>query len=331
MSRAQIKMSETHMQTHCLTVDVEDYFQVAAFRHSVSLADWDRMPSRVEHNTAKVLELFDELGVKATFFVMGWVAEKHPAIVRRIAQAGHELGCHSYAHQLIYDLTPEVFRQDTLRALEAIQQASGERVRFYRAPSFSITRRSLWALNILLEAGFTHDSSIFPIRHDLYGFPGAPEFPFVLSMNGGTLIEYPPSTVRFLSGRLPFTGGGYLRTLPLAFQKKCFRTLEKRGQPAMMYMHPWEFDPEQPRIKAPLRSRLRHYTGLDKTASRIRSLSQDFRFVPMGEVLPASLPVFQLDAKGEFLPAANAAASTSCAPASAAPSKGIRSGVNACL
>jgi polysaccharide deacetylase family protein (PEP-CTERM system associated) len=325
-------MAETNIHTHCLTVDVEDYFQVAAFRHSISLADWDRMPSRVEPNTATVLELFDELGVKATFFVLGWVAEKHPAIVRRISQAGHELGCHSYSHQLIYDLGPEAFRQDTIRALDAIQQASGERVTCYRAPSFSVTTRSLWALDILLEAGFTHDSSIFPIHHDLYGFPGAPDTPFALRTNGGALIEFPPSTISFLNIRFPFTGGGYLRSLPLALQKKCLRTLENRGVPAMMYLHPWELDPEQPRIKAPLRSRLRHYTGLQRTASRISSLSRDFRFEPLGKVLPASLPVFQLNENGEFRSCpAEAAASDIRNTRPEAQTKEIQPGVNVCL
>jgi len=325
-------MPDKHIPIHCLTVDVEDYFQVAAFRHSVSMGDWDRMPSRVEDNTAKVLELFDELEVKATFFVLGWIAEKFPGIVRRISQAGHELGCHSYSHQLIYDLGPEAFRHDTMRALDAIQQAGGKRVSFYRAPSFSITKRSLWALDILVETGFTHDSSIFPIRHDLYGLPGAPQKPFVLRLAGGQLVEFPPSTLAWCGGRFPFTGGGYLRTLPLAFQRKGFRILEGNGVPTMIYVHPWELDPEQPRIKAPLRSRFRHYTGLTRTASRLRKLMLEFRFVPMSEALSMQLPVFEMGENGEFcaLNAASATPSFSCAK-SAAHSKEPEPRVNVCL
>src|SRR5579864_2175221 len=175
-------MSGKHIPALCLTVDVEDYFHVAAFRNCVSAANWDQLPSRVEGNTGKVIDLLDELGVKATFFVLGWVAERFPGIVRRISQAGHELGCHSYSHQLIYNLGPKAFQQDTVRGLDAIQQASGERVCAYRAPSFSIIKRSLWALDILVSLGITHDSSIFPVRHDLYGLPHAPAAPFVMQL-----------------------------------------------------------------------------------------------------------------------------------------------------
>jgi polysaccharide deacetylase family protein (PEP-CTERM system associated) len=283
-----------------MSVDVEDYFHVAAFRSCISRSSWEQMPSRVEQNTAKVLGLFEDLGLKATFFVLGWVAEKFPALVRRIANAGHELGCHSYSHQLIYEIDPDAFRKDTSQALDAIQQACGKRVTLYRAPSFSITRRSVWAIEILIEAGFTHDSSIFPIRHDLYGMPGAPHSPFVLRVAGGQIIEFPPPTVHFFRLSLPASGGGYLRILPLAYQKKAFRDLENVGQPGMVYFHPWELDPDQPRIKAPLRSRLRHYTGLSRTDRRIRSLCAKFRFAPMTKALPAQLPAFNCNNNGEF-------------------------------
>ena len=292
-------MSEKHIPVHCISVDVEDYFHVAAFRDSVARANWESLPSRVVENTAKVLDLFEELEVKGTFFVLGWVAEKFPTIVNRIANAGHELGCHSYSHKLIYELGPDAFREDTMRALDAIQQASGNRVTAYRAPSFSITPRSIWAVEILIEAGFTHDSSIFPIHHDLYGFSGAPRVPFVLRCASGQLIEFPPSTLHFGTVSLPVTGGGYLRTLPMLYQKKALRNLENWAIPGMLYLHPWELDPQQPRIKAPLRSRLRHYTGLSRTGNRIRSLSREFRFAPMSKALPAQLPVFEC-ANGEF-------------------------------
>jgi polysaccharide deacetylase family protein (PEP-CTERM system associated) len=293
-------MSEKHIPVHSISVDVEDYFHVAAFRNSVSPSDWDKLPSRVEQNTSKVLDLFDELGIRGTFFVLGWVAEKFPAIVRRIAGAGHELGCHSYSHQFIYELEPDSFREDTLRALDAIQQAIGNKVSLYRAPSFSITPRSTWALEILLEAGFTHDSSIFPVRHDLYGFPGAPHEPFAARIPGGKLIEFPPSTLLLFGANLPVTGGGYLRILPLFYQKRALRNVESLGNPAMLYLHPWELDPKQPHIKAPLRSRLRHYTGLSKTAERIRTLANQFDFVPMTQALPPQVPIFDLDASGKF-------------------------------
>ena len=296
-------MSEKHIPVHCISVDVEDYFQVAAFRNSVAVTDWETLPSRVEENTAKVLDLFEEVGVKGTFFVLGWVAQRFPTIVSRIANAGHELGCHSYSHQLIYDLGPNAFREDTLRALNAIQDACGRRVTSYRAPSFSITPRSIWAVEILLEAGFTHDSSIFPVHHDLYGFSGAPRVPFVLRCAGSELIEFPPSTLHFGKITVPVTGGGYLRTLPMLYQKKALRNLQNLTIPGMLYLHPWELDPEQPRIDAPLRSRLRHYTGLSATAKRIRNLCNEFRFGRMTEVVPGQLPVFELGDSGEFSPA----------------------------
>jgi polysaccharide deacetylase family protein (PEP-CTERM system associated) len=311
-------MPEKRIPKHCLSVDVEDYFHVAAFRNSVRLGDWGNLPSRVQANTAKVLDLFDELGVKATFFVLGWVAEKYPEIVRQISRAGHELGCHSFSHQLIYEIGPDAFRQDTMRALDAIQQASGERVTLYRAPSFSITRRSLWALEILSEAGFTHDSSIFPIRHDLYGFPDAPRRPFAIRLSGGgQLIEFPPSTVKFAGATLPVTGGGYLRVLPVFYQRKALRVLERSATPGMVYLHPWELDPEQPRIKAPLRSRFRHYTGLSRTASRIRKLSTEFHFAKLTETVPDQLPVFELQTNGEF---------RSCAGERVSAAVGLKSG-----
>lgn len=285
---------------HCLTVDVEDYFHVAAFRHSVKRTQWEQLPSRVERNTGAVLDLFSELNVKATFFVLGWVAAKYPKLVKRIADSGHELGCHSYSHALIYELEPRAFQADTARALDAIEQASGQHVTKYRAPSFSITRGSTWALSMLLEAGITHDSSIFPIRHDLYGFSSAPQHPFMLRVGGAQLIEFPPSTARRLWMTFPVTGGGYLRILPLSYQKMTLRTLQRAQIPSMLYLHPWELDPEQPRIKAPLRSRFRHYTGLSRTGSRLRELCREFRFGPMGTAIPHQLPVFELDDIGKF-------------------------------
>ena len=266
---------------NALTVDVEDYFQVSAFRASVSQDDWESFPSRVEQNTERVLLLFDELGVKATFFVLGWVAEHFPRLVRRIIDAGHEVGCHSYAHRLVYEMTPAEFRADTLRAMQVIEQASGMRVSLYRAPSFSITPRSKWALEILQELGFTHDSSLFPIHHDLYGYPGIPRTVFSLPLANGELWEFPPSTIDLGPLTLPITGGGYLRILPLSYQILGLRYTQFRGIPAMLYLHPWELDPGQPRISASLRSKVRHYTGLRTTERKLRTLLSIFKFGPM--------------------------------------------------
>jgi polysaccharide deacetylase family protein (PEP-CTERM system associated) len=270
---------------HALTVDVEEHFHVSAFSSCVAPSDWDSLESRVESNTARLLDVFAEANVKGTFFVLGWVAEKHPSLVRRIQAAGHELACHSFAHRLVFNLTPTEFREDTLLALQTIEDASGTRVKAYRAPSFSITQRSLWAVDILADLGFTQDSSVFPIRHDTYGFRAAPTLPFRFVQNGTSIIEFPMPTIRFGPARLPVSGGGYLRMLPMWFQNYGLRKIESMGECFNLYLHPWEVDPEQPRITAPLRSRIRHYTGLEKTESRLRSLLALFRFGTMSEVL----------------------------------------------
>jgi sugar transferase (PEP-CTERM system associated)/polysaccharide deacetylase family protein (PEP-CTERM system associated) len=268
-----------------LTVDVEDYFQVAAFRHVIRYDEWDRMESRVEQNTQRVLDLLAESNVHATFFILGWIAERFPLLVRRIQAAGHEIGCHSYAHRLIYELTPDQFRDDTLRARKAIEDAAGVPVLAYRAPSFSITPRSLWALDILAELGFKVDCSIFPIHHDLYGFPTAPRQPFRIRVNGSTLLEFPPPTLRFGRWNIPVTGGGYLRQFPFGYQLRALKVLEDRREAVQLYFHPWELDPDQPRIAASLRSRVRHYRNLDQTAQRLRRLLALFHFDAVSEVI----------------------------------------------
>jgi polysaccharide deacetylase family protein (PEP-CTERM system associated) len=267
-----------------LTVDVEDYFQVSAFRHVIRYDQWDGMESRVEQNTQKVLDLFAESNLHGTFFILGWVADRFPGVVRKIHAAGHELGCHSYAHRFVYDLTPEEFRADTQRALRAIEDAAGIPVRAYRAPSFTITARSLWALDILAELGVTMDCSIFPIHHDFYGFPTAPRQPFRIRVNGATLLEFPPPTLRLGSLNLPVTGGGYLRQLPFSYQLRALKLLESRREAVQLYLHPWELDPDQPRIQACFRSRLRHYRGLSETTERLRRLFGLFQFGTVSEV-----------------------------------------------
>lgn len=284
-----------------ITVDVEDYFQVSGFESVVPRDRWHAYPSRVEQNTQRLLALFQEAGVRGTFFVLGWTAERYPALVRRIQQAGHELGCHSYAHRLVYSLTPEEFRRDTRRAAAAVEDASGAKVQGYRAPSFSITRKSLWALDILAEEGFRYDSSIYPILRDRYGIPGAPRHPFPVRVAAGTrgtasLLEVPPSTVRCLGVNLPVGGGGYLRLFPAPlFRRALARLIEGERRPAVLYVHPWELDPDQPRIRAGSRlSRFRQYVNLDRTAPRLRALLARWPFAPLCEVLdrlPAAPPV----------------------------------------
>jgi len=256
-----------------ISVDVEDYFHVEAFARVVDRNNWGAYASRVERNTERILDLFDERQIKGTFFILGWVAERYPLLVRRITERGHEPACHSYWHRLIYKLTPEDFREDTLRAKNCIEQAAGAPIYGYRAPSFSITGRSVWALDILAQLGFCYDSSVFPVKHDTYGVPDAPRRPFRIETPFGPIVEFPMATFRFGSGpNFPIAGGGYLRMLPFAYTRMGVRRAWSEGLPVVSYIHPWEIDPEQPRIDAPLKSRLRHYTNLGKTEVRLRKL-----------------------------------------------------------
>jgi polysaccharide deacetylase family protein (PEP-CTERM system associated) len=280
---------------NALTVDVEDYFHVAAFRRLVPYSEWDHMESRVERNTHTVLELLEEFHLHGTFFVLGWVAERYPSVVRAIQAAGHELGCHSYAHRLVYELTPDEFRADTRRALCAIEDAAGLRVRAYRAPSFSITARSLWALEILLEMGFTIDSSIFPVWNWLYGIPNAPRQPFRIHVNGSDLLEFPPATLKIGRWSLPVTGGVYLRILPYRLQVIALKAMMDRGEPIVLYFHPWELDPTQPRVSAQLGPGFYHYTGLNRTAARLRRLFGSFPFAKVSESSRNGAPVYEVE------------------------------------
>jgi polysaccharide deacetylase family protein (PEP-CTERM system associated) len=264
-----------------LTIDVEDYFQVAAFADIVPPSDWDLMEQRVHASVAILLEMLEKHGARATFFVVGWVAEKHPDIVRDIVSQGHDIGCHSYWHRNVYDMTPEEFRSDTMRAKSALEAISNKKITAYRAPSYSITKKSLWALDILEECGFTMDSSIFPILHDTYGIPDAPRFRHALSSHG--IEEFPVSTAVFLGRRIPVSGGGYFRLFPYWFTKMALKRInQKDKQPFVFYLHPWEIDIEQPRFaKARLLSRFRHYNNLDKTMGRFERLLTDFKFIPL--------------------------------------------------
>jgi polysaccharide deacetylase family protein (PEP-CTERM system associated) len=272
---------------HIMSVDVEDYFQVEAFSDRVSREDWDGMPSRVDRNTKILLDLFDEHRVQATFFIVGWVADKQPDLVREIVKRGHEPACHSYWHRTVYNLTPEEFREDTRMARDRIEQAGGQKVLGYRAPTWSITGKSLWALDILGELGFTYDSSIYPIQHDLYGIPGAQRFPYVHRLKSGLeLPEFPPATVKIAGATLPAAGGGYLRIFPLSYSHFAFRQLEQNSSsPVVVYLHPWEVDPEQPRIPGKLKSKLRHYTNLGKMQGKLSSLLATYDFEPFRDWL----------------------------------------------
>ncbi len=264
-----------------LTVDVEDYFQVSAFEDIISSKEWLSMESRVARNTEIILQLFDKYSVKATFFIVGWIAERFPDTVKRIQREGHDIACHSYWHRKVYDLTPDEFKEDTVKAKNVLEDITGQPIKGYRAPSYSITANSLWALDILEELDFSYDSSIFPITHDTYGIPESPRFQYQHS--GKQLVEYPISTVRLFGYNLPASGGGYFRLFPYAFSKMLFRRVNQREkQPFMFYFHPWEIDPEQPRMQeAKSLSKFRHYNNLDSTVTRLERLLQDFSFVPI--------------------------------------------------
>lgn len=264
-----------------LTIDVEEYFQVSAFEDCIDKDSWPDYDSRVTRNTQLLLDILSEKKIHATFFVVGWIAERHPELVLRIQAEGHEIGCHSYWHRKIYDLSPEEFREDTLRAKEVIENITGVQVIGYRAPSYSITRKSLWALDILKELGFEYDSSIFPIVHDNYGIPDAPRFQYLIQGKG--LMEYPISTSKVLWANIPISGGGYFRLFPYWFTRTLLRRINSQDQkPFLFYLHPWEIDPDQPRMNnARFLSKFRHYNNLEKTALRLKKLIADFQFGPI--------------------------------------------------
>jgi polysaccharide deacetylase family protein (PEP-CTERM system associated) len=270
------------------SVDVEDWYQVADFDAVVPRAEWNQYESRLAHNTDRVLALLDEAGVKGTFFVLAWNAERHPEVVRRIAAAGHEVASHGYGHRLIYEQSPEEFRADVVRAKTILEDLTGTPVLGYRAPSFSITGRSLWALDVLLDGGYRYDSSVFPVRDALYGLPGARRHPFVIrERDGRRLVEFPITTTPAFGRNLPLGGGGYLRLLPYGYMRWGMRRVNRReGAAAVVYVHPWELDPDQPRLRtAGRRGFSTHYVGLRRTEAKLRRLLRDFRFAPLREVL----------------------------------------------
>ncbi len=274
-------------QLNAMTVDVEDWFQVQAFAGSIARADWDSLPRRVEANTDRFLAMFESAGVRATFFTLGWVADRHPALVRRIVAGGHELASHGYAHRLAHEQTPEDFREDVGRARRLLEDVGGVPVVGYRAPTFSINTRNPWAFGILADEGHTYSSSIYPIRHDLYGMPDAPRTPHRVA--DGRLLEIPMTTVRVGGRNLPCAGGGYFRLLPYALFRTGLRRVN-RDQRGMFYTHPWEIDPGQPRNDAaPRMARFRHYVNIGRTYGRIEALLHDFAWDRVDEVFRREL------------------------------------------
>lgn len=274
------------MASNALSVDLEEYFQVSNFADIIDRSRWGEIPSRLPAVTERILTLFDAHQVRATFFVLGWVAERHPALVRRIAERGHEIASHGYSHDLVYDLGPEGFRADLRKARRALTEASGTDVVGYRAPSFSITARSTWALRILAEEGFSYDSSVFPIRHPRYGMPGFPSHPLTLDLGDGVSIrEFPLTTIRFGPMTFPLAGGAYLRFLPPALFRWGWAHLAGREDPAILYLHPWEMDPDQPRQRVGWPTRLNHYHNLARTERRVEALLERHEFDSVAAVL----------------------------------------------
>jgi polysaccharide deacetylase family protein (PEP-CTERM system associated) len=288
---------------HAMTVDVEDYFHVSAFAKVISPQQWEQWPTTVERNTRRLLDLFDETGIRSTFFVLGWVAERYPDLIREIAARGHELASHGYSHQLVYKQTPDVFRAETIRSKQLLEDIAQVPIVGYRAASYSITRQSLWALDILIELGFQWDSSIFPVYHDRYGIPDSPTRPYRIRAAGGELLEFPLTTAKLLGYTMPAAGGGYFRLYPYALSRWLFaNAAEGNRTPVIFYLHPWEIDPDQPRVPgASLFSRFRHYNNLERCLPRLKKLIGAFPFGTVSDSLrsiePQSIERVQLEAR----------------------------------
>jgi len=271
---------------NALTIDLEDYYQVSAFSDTFVVDQWDNYPSRVEHNTAKLLSILDEGNARATFFTLGWVARKYPKLIKEIADRRHEVACHSNVHRSVYAMSADEFRTDTLDAKKLLEDIIGVPVLGYRAPSFSITRNSLWAYEILVELGFSYDSSVFPIKHPNYGWPRAPRFPFMIRTAGGSILEFPMPTLQLAGVRAPIGGGAYLRLLPYWFTRWALRYINQgEALSACVYLHPWELDSEQPRMQGSMSARLRHYFGLKGAEAKLRRMLLDFEVQPMNSLI----------------------------------------------
>jgi len=261
---------------NALSIDIEDWFQVGAFETTIAREDWPSLAPRVERNTDAVLDMLDQANVKATFFALGWVAERHPETIRKIVAAGHELASHGYDHQRVFTMTPEAFRADLRKSRDLLEQTGAAAITGYRAPSFSIDARTPWAHAVLAEEGYAYSSSVAPVRHDHYGWPEAPRFAF-RPLTDSALIELPVTTARAFGRTFPAGGGGFFRLFPYPLSRWAVRQVNAQGHPAILYFHPWEIDPDQPRVAgAPLRSRLRHYTNLSVMGGKLERLIGDF-------------------------------------------------------
>ncbi len=275
------------MTAHHFSIDVEEYFQVSAFEPHVARTDWGRFESRVAGEVGRLLELLDCYDARATFFVVGWVAQRHPTLIRTIAQAGHEIASHGWDHARVTDQTPRQFRESIRRTKGVLEDQAGAAVLGFRAPSFSIVPGREWALDILIEEGYTYDSSLFPVRRPGYGYPDGQPDPHWLERPGGRLAEVPPATLRWCGMRLPAAGGAYFRVLPYGLVRAALRQCERRGRPGTFYIHSWELDATQPRLDVPWVTRLRHYSGLGGTAERLKRLLAEFRFTTLQRTVAA--------------------------------------------
>jgi polysaccharide deacetylase family protein (PEP-CTERM system associated) len=266
------------MVRNALSVDVEDWFQVGAFENVIDRKNWDALECRVEANTDKILMMFEAAGVKGTFFTLGWIAERYPALIRQIVAQGHEVASHGWDHSRVFNMTAEQFSHDISRARKTLEDISGSEVTGYRAPSFSIDKRTPWAHEELARAGYAYSSSVAPVKHDHYGWPEAPRFGF-RPVNGSDFIELPVTTARFIGRTLAAGGGGFFRMLPYGFSQWAVRQVNSESRPAIIYFHPWEIDPGQPRVTgASLKSKLRHYTNLSGMEGKLERLISDFKW-----------------------------------------------------
>ncbi|MEW5986340.1 MAG: XrtA system polysaccharide deacetylase [Chloroflexota bacterium] len=272
-----------HQMINALTIDLEDWYQ-GLTSTGRQVERWSEFEDRVVENTEQLLAVLAAAGVRATFFVLGYVADHFPGLIQQVAAAGHEIGLHGYYHYQATRLTPEQFREDVLAGLQAVEAACGQRLMGYRAPMFSINQRNLWAINVLAELGFVYDSSVFPTRNSLYGFPEAPRFPY-RPLPDVAFVEFPLTTLRVAGVNWPVAGGFYLRLLPYPLFRQAIRLLNKEGRPAILYLHPWDLDPDQPRPRPTLRERFTHYYNLRSTAGKLQALLGDFNFGPICELM----------------------------------------------
>jgi len=275
--------------TNALTIDLEDWYQVTDFEVAVKKTEWDKYESRVVQNTKRLLKILDEYQVKATFFVLTWNAEKHPELIKEVARHGHEIGTHGHSHKLIYEQSADEFDADIRKSIDVLESIINDKVIGYRAPSFSITEKTLWALDVLLNNGIKYDSSIFPFKRSLYGIANGPQKPCIIrKQNGKQLIELPMSVVRLLGKNIPISGGAYLRVFPYWFFKWGLKQINKQGRPGMVYLHPWEIDADQPKIKIQYKQGYSlHYVNIANTERKLRKLLQDFPFAPIRDILSA--------------------------------------------